>query len=51
MVSNAKKAKIKCRTYPVEYIEFGFAPCPSNMQLSMYRVYHKDIHPPLQPNW
>ena len=43
MVSNAKKAKIKYRSYPVEYIEFGFAPCPSNMQLSMYLLCEKTL--------
>ena len=32
MASNAKK---KCRTYLVDYIRFGFVPCPSNIQLPM----------------
>ena len=32
MASNANK---KCRTYLVDYIRFGFVPCPSNIQLPM----------------
>ena len=35
MASNPKKSKSKCRFYLVEYIKFGFVPCPSNIQLPM----------------
>ena len=30
MASNAKR---KCCAYLVDYIKFGFVPCPSNFQL------------------
>ena len=38
MASNPKKTKIKCRSYLVEYIKFGFVPCPSNIQCTTSHV-------------
>ena len=35
MASNPKKTKIKCRSFLVEYIKFGFVRCLSNIQLPM----------------
>lgn len=43
MASNSKNAKIKCRSYLVEYINFGFVPCPSNMQLPMCLLCKKTL--------
>ena len=43
MASNPKKTKIKCRSYLVEYIKFGFVPCPSNVQLPMCLLCKKTL--------
>ena len=43
MASDPKKAKIKCRSYHVEYIKFGFVPSLSNLQLPMCLLCKKTL--------
>ena len=43
MASDPKKSKIKCRSYHVEYIKFGFVPSPSNLQLPMCLLCKKTL--------
>ena len=43
MASNAKKAKLKCHSYLVEYFKFEFVPCSSNIQPLMFLLCDKTL--------